>query len=104
MVKRAQYSSLHSARRSTLPQSGVWNSRPVHTGRLTLYHGNGTVLISGVDPTLAIETAENILIHSSLLILSPRTHIQRTLGQSMVQCYMLEQGMDTAQYTLAQSL
>jgi len=31
MVKRAQYSSLHSARGATLPQSGVWNSRPVHT-------------------------------------------------------------------------
>ena len=94
MVKRAQYSSLHSARGSTLPQSGVWNSRPIHTARLTLYYGNGTVLSSGVDPTLAIETAENILIHSSLLILSPRTHIQRTLGQSVVQCYMVGQGVD----------
>ena len=104
MTKRGQYSSLHSARGWTLPQSGAWNSRPAHTARLQLYYGNGTVLSSGVDPTLALETADNILIHSSLLILSPGTHIQRTLGQAMLQCYMLEQGMDTAQYTLAQSL
>ena len=89
MAERAQYSSLHSARRATLPQSGAWNSRPVHTARLTLYYGNGIVLSSGANPTLAIEKAETILIHSSLIILSPRTHIQRTLGQSIVQCYMV---------------
>ena len=59
---------------------------------------------SGVDPTLAIEKAENIVIHRSLLILSPLTHIQRTLGQAMVQCYMLEQSLDTAHCTLARSL
>ena len=87
-----------------LPQSGAWNSRPAHTARLTLYYGNGTLLSSGVDPTLAIEKSANILIHSSLLALSPLTHIQRTLGQSMVQCCMVEQGEDTAQYTLATSL
>ena len=104
MAQRGQYSSLHSARGSTPPQSGVWNSRPIHTARLTLYYGNGTVLSSGVDPTLALETAENILIHSSLLILSPLTHIQRTLGQFMVQCYVVGQGVDTTTYTLARSL
>lgn len=62
------------------------------------------MLSSGVDPTLALETAANILIHSSLRILSPRTHIQQTLGNSIVHCYMLGQGMDNKQYTLCQSL
>ena len=101
MTNRGQllYSSLHSARGWTLPQSGAWNSRPTHTARLQLYYGNGAVLSSGVDPTLALEKADSILIHSSLLILSPRS-----LGRSMVQCYMLEQGMNTAQYSPARSL
>ena len=104
MVKRAQYSSLHSARGATLPQSGAWNSRPAHTARLILYYGNGTALSRGVDPTLAIEKYANILIHNSLLALSPLTHLQRTLGQSMVHCYMVQRGEDTNQYTLATSL
>ena len=104
MPKRAQYSSLHSARGATLPQSVAWNSRPAHTARLTLYCGNGTILSSGVNPTLAIEKSASMLIHSSLFALSPLTHIQRTPGQSMGQCYVVEQGEDTAQYTLARSL
>ena len=66
MVKRGQYSSLHSARGRTLPQGGAWNSRPARIARLELYYGNGTVLSRGVDPTLALETADNILIHSPL--------------------------------------
>ena len=102
MTKRGQYSSLHSARGWTLPQSGAWTSRPAHTARLELYYCNGIVLIRGVGPTrptLAFKTADNILIYSSLLILSPRTHIKQTLGQSIVQCYMMGQGMDNAQYT-----
>ena len=104
MVKRAQYSSLHSARGATLPQSGAWNSRPAHTARLIFYYGNGTTLIRGVDPTLAIGKYANILIHNSLLALSPLIHLQRTLGQSMVHCYMVQRGEDTNQYTLATSL
>ena len=93
-----------SARRRTLPQSGVWHRRPTHTARLELYYGNGAVLSRGVDPTLAFETSDNILIHSSLLILSPRTHIQQTLSNSIVHCYMLGQGMDNKQYTLWRSI
>ena len=61
------------------------------------------MLSSGVDPTLALETAENIYTQLSTHSVA-RTHIKRTLGQSIVQCYMVRQGVDTATYTLVRSL
>ena len=93
MIKTGQYSRLHSQRGSTLPQSGVWGNRPSHTAQLQLYYGNGTVLCKGVDPTLAMQSGDVVLIHSSLIILSQRTYIKRTLGHSIVRISMLGSGI-----------
>ena len=93
MIKQGQYSRQNSMRGRTLPQSGVWNSRPSHTAWLQLYCGNGTVLCKGVDPTSAMQNADVILIHSSLIVLSQRAFIRRTLGHSLVRINMLDSGI-----------
>ena len=89
MIKRGQYTKQHSLRGRTLPQSGVWNSRPPHTAQLHLYYANGTVLCKGVDPTSAMQNADVVLIHRSLIIL----FIRRTLGHSLVRIKMLDSGI-----------
>ena len=92
-IKRGQYNRQHSLRGKILPQSGVWNSRPSHTAQLQLYYGNGTVLCKGVDPTSAMQNADDTLIHSSLVVLSQRAFIRRTLGHSLVRINMLDSGI-----------
>ena len=71
--ERAVQQSALGTRMDPIPQSGAWNSRPAHTAWLELYYGNDKMISRGVDPALTLETAGNILIHSSVLILSPRT-------------------------------
>ena len=93
MITRGQYSRQHSLRGKTLPPSSVWNSRPSHTAQLQLYYGNGTVLCKGVDPTSAMQNIDVILIHSSLILLSQRAFIRRTLGHSLVRIRMLDSGI-----------
>ena len=49
-----------------------------------------TVLCKGVDPTSAMQNADVILVHSSLVILSQRAFLGQTLGNSVVRIRMLD--------------
>ena len=57
----------------------------------------------GCDPTSAMQNADVVLIHSSLIILSQRTFIRQTLGHSLVHIRMLGPGIKLDR-TLAHSL
>ena len=52
------------------------------------------MLCKGVDLTSAMQNADVILIHSSLVVLQHRAVIRRALGYSLVHIHMLDSGIE----------
>ena len=93
MIKRGHYVRLHSQQGNAPPQRGVRNSDSSHPAQVQLYCGNGTVLSKGVDPTSAMETADAMLVHSSIIIHSQPAYIRRPRGHSYGRIRMLNSGI-----------